>query len=148
MATIFSPLTTVAIFEISNEKMAQASGLINVIRQVGGSFGVAIFGTILTQRTIYHSQMYGEQVNQYSEAFKHAMTRLQYFAMNAVGGTIGESMMRAKVLIAAFIQKQAFIQAVDDVFFIASFVVLVSVIPVLFLHGRKKRSRLKMHGIE
>ena len=63
MGLLFSPLTTAAISEIANRQMAQASGLINVIRQIGGSFGVAIFGTILTRRTIFHASIYGEQLN-------------------------------------------------------------------------------------
>ena len=141
MALIFSPLTTIAISEISNQKMAQASGLINVIRQVGGSFGVAIFGTILTQRTIFHGQNYAEQLNQYSETFKQTMMQLQHFASQAVGGTVSDSIARAQGLIAAFVQQQAFIQAVDDVFLIASFILIVSVIPVFFL-----RSHLKKNG--
>lgn len=56
MGLIMSPLTTIAISEISNREMAQASGLVNVIRQVGGSVGVALFGSILTRRTILHGE--------------------------------------------------------------------------------------------
>ncbi len=138
MGLIFSPLTTISIADISNQKMAQASGLINVIRQIGGSFGVAIFGTILTQRTIYHATIYGEQVNQYSEAFKTTIMGLRHFAQHAVGGTISEAASRAQVLLGSFIQQQAFISAVDDVFLIAGFILLASLIPVFFLHGRKK----------
>ncbi len=138
MGLIFSPLTTIAIAEISNEKMAQASGLINVIRQIGGSFGVAIFGTLLTQRTIFHSAIYGEQINQYSEAFKQVMFKLQHFAQQATGGTFGQAAAKGQALIAMYIQNQAFIRAVDDVFLVAAFVLLFSMLPVLFLRSRKK----------
>ena len=148
MALIFSPLTTIAISEISNQKMAQASGLINVIRQVGGSFGVAIFGTILTQRTIFHGQNYAEQLNQYSETFKQTMMQLQHFASQAVGGTVSDSIARAQGLIAAFVQQQAFIQAVDDVFLIASFILIVSVIPVFFLRSHLKKNGRGMASLE
>ena len=148
MALIFSPLTTIAISEISNQKMAQASGLINVIRQVGGSFGVAIFGTILTQRTIFHGQNYAEQLNQYSETFKQTMMQLQYFASQSIGGTVSDSIARAQGLIAAFVQQQAFIQAVDDVFLIASFILIVSVIPVFFLRSHLKKNGRGMASLE
>jgi DHA2 family multidrug resistance protein len=142
MGLIFSPLTTIAISEIPNVKMAQASGLINVIRQIGGSFGVAIFGTVLTRRTILHAARYGEQTDQYSDIFRQTMTRLQHFAIDATGGTWGPSAAKAKSLIVQFIQKQAFIRAVDDVFFIAAIIVLTSVIPVFFLRSiRKTRSK-------
>jgi DHA2 family multidrug resistance protein len=148
MALIFSPLTTIAISEISNQKMAQASGLINVIRQVGGSFGVAIFGTILTQRTIFHGQNYAEQLNQYSETFKQTMMQLQHYASQAIGGTVSDSIARAQGLIAAFVQQQAFIQAVDDVFLIASFILIVSVIPVFFLRSHLKKNGRGMASLE
>jgi len=48
MGLLFSPLSALALTEISRTEMAQASGLMNVIRQVGGSFGVAILQTLLT----------------------------------------------------------------------------------------------------
>lgn len=141
MGLIFSPLTTIAISEISNQKMAQASGLINVIRQIGGSFGVAIFGTILTRRIIYHSAIYGQQLNPDSETFNQTIMRLQHFAVRTTGGTAGEAMTKAKVLIGSFIRNQSFIRAVDDVFLLAAIVLVVAVIPVFFLHKRSK-----MHG--
>jgi len=141
MGLIFSPLTTIAISEISNQKMAQASGLINVIRQIGGSFGVAIFGTILTRRIIYHSAMYGQQLNPGSETFNQTAMHLQHFAIRATGGTAGEGMTKAKALIGSFVHNQSFIQAVDDVFLLAAMVLVAAVIPVFFLHRRPK-----MHG--
>jgi DHA2 family multidrug resistance protein len=148
MALIFSPLTTIAISEISNQKMAQASGLINVIRQVGGSFGVAIFGTILTQRTLLHARNYGEQINQYSENYKQTLIHLQHFAAEVGGGTLGNSMARAQGLIVAFVQNQAFIQAVDDVFFIAAFVLLISVVPVFFLRSHLKKAKKTLTPVD
>jgi DHA2 family multidrug resistance protein len=143
MGLIMSPLVTIAISEITHEKMAQASGLINVIRQIGGSFGVALFGTLLTQRTIYHSAVYGQQLSAYSDSFKQTVLKLQNFATQTTGGSYSESLSKAKALIYTFVQNQAFIQAVDDVFLIAAVVVLLSVFPVFFLRIRKG-NRLKI----
>lgn len=148
MGLLFSPLTTIAIAEITNEKMAQASGLINVIRQIGGSFGVAIFGTILTRRVIYHSAMYGQQLNRYSESFKQTATRLQHFTARATGGTASEAMTKGKVLLASFVHNQGFIRAVDDVFLLAAIILLVAVVPVFFLRKRKEISGGKAVVIE
>jgi DHA2 family multidrug resistance protein len=140
MGLIFSPLTTVALSEIGNRQMAQASGLINVIRQIGGSIGVALFGTILTRRTIYHAEVYGSQLNSYSESYTNTMHRLSHFIIESAGGTVRDAAVKGESIIGMFVQKQAFVQAVDDVFLLAAFVLLISMVPVLFLRtkGRKK----------
>lgn len=143
MGLIMSPLATIAISEIAHEKMAQASGLINVIRQIGGSFGVALFGTLITRRTIFHSVTYGQQLSAYSDSFKQTILKLQNFAIQTTGGSYSEGLNKAKALIYTFVQNQAFIQAVDDVFLIAAVIVLFSVFPVFFLRIRKG-DRLKI----
>jgi MFS transporter, DHA2 family, multidrug resistance protein len=138
MGLLFSPITTMALMETPNRKIAQASGLINVIRQIGGSFGVATFGTLLTRRTIFHAATYGEQLNSGSASFRETMIRLQHFAIGATGGTTGLSMNKAQALLYSFVEKQAFIQGVDDVFYLAGIIVLFSVIPVMFIRVHKR----------
>jgi DHA2 family multidrug resistance protein len=148
MGLIMSPLATIAISEIAHEKMAQASGLINVIRQIGGSFGVALFGTILTQRTIFHSAIYGQQLSAYSDSFKQTILKLQNFAIQTTGGSLSEGLSKTKAIIFTFVQNQAFIQAVDDVFLIASIIVLASVVPALFLRTHRGKRRIKPRDTE
>jgi len=133
MGLLFSPLTTISLSEIENRQMAQASGLINVIRQIGGSFGVAIFGTVLTRRTIYHMALYG-QIDSQSPALSHVVSSLRYEMTRAMGGTAGEGVARAKALVASLIGQQAFVQAVTDVFFLAAIVLIVALVPIVFLH--------------
>jgi MFS transporter, DHA2 family, multidrug resistance protein len=135
---LMSPLTTIAISEIPNSKMAQASGLLNVIRQIGGSLGVALFGTILTRREIFHAAMYGQQIRQLSGTYQHTVQGLKHFAMLSVGGTLGTAAARAKALVAMDAQQQAFVSAVDDVFRLAFLVLLVSVVPVVFLRRHNR----------
>ncbi len=144
LGILFAPLTTLAISEISNRKMAQASGLFNVIRQIGGSFGVALFGTILTRKTIYHTDIYGQQMNTGSAIYKLTIMKLQHVAIDRVGGTLADGLARAKALLVMFINEQAFISAVDDVFLIAAVIIFVGAIPILFLRTRHmKEARLR-----
>jgi DHA2 family multidrug resistance protein len=148
MGLIFSPLTTIAISEITNRKMAQASGLINVIRQVGGSFGVAVFGSILTQRAMFHASMYGQQLQPDSPALISTITRLRYFAESAVGSTSLQATRQANALIYSFVGNQAFIQAVDDVFLIAAMTLIISIVPLLFLRGKHRKGSGRVTAAE
>ncbi len=143
MGVLFAPLMAMAISDISHQKMAQASGLLNVIRQIGGSFGVAIFGTLLTRRTIYHMTTYGSQVNANSDAFRETVIRLQSWAAHSAGSPAGEAAVQAKAQIGMFVANQAFIQAVDDVFLLAGIIVLVGVVPLLIIRTHKTGARLQ-----
>lgn len=139
MAFIFTPLNTLSLSEIPRERMAQASGLFNVIRQVGGSFGVAIMGTLLTNRTTFHATIYGESVNQASPVFRNVLLGLRTFAQQTVGGTLSLSSMRAEALLAYNVSQQAFVSAVDDDFLIASAITILCVVPLLFLRYKKRK---------
>ncbi len=143
MGVLFAPLMAMALSEISHQKMAQASGLLNVIRQIGGSFGVAIFGTILTRRTIYHVATYGGQVNAYSDTFKDTVTKLQSQAVHAAGSTTGVAAAQAKMQIGTFVANQAFIQAVDDVFLLAGVVIVIGVIPLFLIRTHRAGAHLR-----
>ncbi|HVO31945.1 MAG TPA: DHA2 family efflux MFS transporter permease subunit, partial [bacterium] len=49
MPLIFIPLSTLALANVPRPQMGQATGLYNLIRQLGGSFGVAAFAAMLTR---------------------------------------------------------------------------------------------------
>ena len=46
-ACLFVPLTTVALSNIPRQKMADATGLNSLLRQIGGAIGLAIFATLI-----------------------------------------------------------------------------------------------------
>ena len=120
MGFIFTPLSALALSEVPREKMAQASGLFNVLRQVGGSFGVAIMGTLLTDRTTFHLSNYGSSIDQSSPAVQNVLHDLKYFAVQSAGGSTSFSAMRAQALLALHVSQQAFVSAIDDDFFLAA----------------------------
>lgn len=140
MGWVFTPLSTIALSGIPRERMAQASGLYNVLRQIGGSFGVAIMGTLLTNRTVFHITSYGQAVNQYSPVTKNIVSGLSRFSQHAVGGTNAVSAMRADALVVYHLSQQAFVTAVDDDFFIAALITFLCVVPILFLRYKRKKA--------
>ena len=54
MGFIFIPLTTLTISGIGKEDMGNATSIYNLVRNLGGSFGVAITSTLLNRRTQFH----------------------------------------------------------------------------------------------
>ena len=53
---LFTPLNQVAFAALKGPEIQQGSGLISLMRQLGGSFGIAFLGTYLTNMTRFHNQ--------------------------------------------------------------------------------------------
>jgi MFS transporter, DHA2 family, multidrug resistance protein len=138
MGLIFTPLSTVMLLQIPREKMAQASGLSNTIRQLGGSLGVALLATLLTTRVNYHSQMYEQSINSKSQTYSNVSTNLTHQIMRNSGSSYINAMKQSQIAIVSNVSKQAYIQGIDDDFLIAAFITIIGGLPVVLLRTRKK----------
>ncbi|MFZ2325187.1 MAG: DHA2 family efflux MFS transporter permease subunit [Ignavibacteriaceae bacterium] len=148
LGMIFIPLSAVSLLSIPKHKIAQASGLFNTIRQVGGSFGVALLGSMLTRRTIFHMQAFSQTVDSNSPAFQNTVIHLKNHVMQSVGGSPAEITSRAKALIMLNLSSQSFIQGINDDFLVAALLTIILVIPVLFLKITRAKSLNKIEVIE
>ena len=148
LGMIFIPLTAIALLEMPKAKMAQASGLFNTIRQVGGSFGVAIFGTLLTQRINFHMANYSQAVNPGSAEYQQTLFNLQHFVQNTLGGSGKEVVSRANAMIAQNLTSQAFIQGINDDFLVSAVLTALLAIPLIFLKISKNKKREKIQTME
>jgi DHA2 family multidrug resistance protein len=138
MGLLFAPLSALALTGIPPERMAQASGMFNVIRQIGGSFGVAIFGAVMTSRIIHHAANFGAAIDPTSPILQMTLQRLQGFAQRAVGGTAAEAAARAKALVYAHVANQATVAAVDDDFLMATAITALCAVVLFFLRTPRK----------
>ena len=136
MGMAFTPLSTLALSELPPDRMAQASGMFNVIRQVGGSFGIALLGTLLTQRNLFHQAAIGEMVSVNSPVFQGTIAQIQQHATGSLGVTGSVAASGAHLAVVTRIVQEAFVSAIDDCFIFASIITAVGVIPILFLRRR------------
>jgi DHA2 family multidrug resistance protein len=143
MGIIFSPLSSMSLLTISREKMAQASGITNTIRQMGGSLGVAMFTTILNSRINFHSQMYGSAIQSGSQEFKNVAKDLTYFAQQHMGSNMAQAIQQSKYMLLSHVTKEAYIQGIDDDFWLAALITLVGLIPVLIMRSKNKNKSIK-----
>lgn len=143
MGLLFGPLTTISLLSIPRHKMAQASGISNVIRQVGGSFGVALLTSIFSTRIAFHSQLYGEALQSTSPVYQSVVSHLGSYVTTVTGNVGPNAVSQAKYILQSNLTRQAFIQSIDDDFLLAAIITLISAIPVFFLKGRKKKMQQK-----
>ena len=138
MGMIFTPLNSLALLNIPREQMAQASSIMNTMRQIGGSLGIAIFTTLLTARTNFHSQVYGQAINSQSEAFRDVTQNLAYHFQQTGGSSMTTAMQQSRMVIASHVNTQAFIDGINDDFWVACSITILGLIPILLMYSRRK----------
>ncbi len=129
-ACLFVPLSTVALSSIPRHKMADATGLNSVFRQVGGSIGLALGATLLTR---FGGQARLALVSHVTGADVAAVARIRQLTGGFIaGGLDGAAANEAALrVINATIERQAALLAFDRVFWIAG-LSFVFVLPLLF----------------
>lgn len=112
---IFIPITTASYDGVSSEKIDQASALINVARNVGGSIGVSLAQNVLAHRTQFHVSRLTEASTPSDINYQETLNRLiDYFMSLGSSATIAQR--QATEWIGRQLQAQASLLAYIDVF--------------------------------
>lgn len=112
---LFLPVTTASYDGVPPEKTNQASALINVARNIGGSMGVAVAQTLLAQRQQFHQSRLIEHAAPSDLGYQQtidAMTR--YF--QAQGSNASDAASQAVAWVGKTLQQQVDFLAYIDVF--------------------------------
>ena len=76
LSMLFVPLTTISMDPIPRERMGNATSLFNLMRNLGGSIGIAMTGTLLARKQQAYINVLGAHVNAYSPARAARSNRL------------------------------------------------------------------------
>jgi len=77
MALTFVPLTTVSMQAIPPERMGNATSLFNLMRNIGGSVGIAVTGTMLTRQRQAVGAVLGERITAYDPESQAMLAQLK-----------------------------------------------------------------------
>ena len=133
MGMLFAPLVALTLSTIPEAKLSQATGLFTVQRQIGAALGVALFETTFNFREVYQASAIGAVVDNTSPYFERIQDLLEASGIQQYGKNIFEAAVQAQNILMATVQKQIFIQAIDDSLLIAGLVTFFSIIPLFFL---------------
>lgn len=131
LACIFIPLSTVTLATIQRHKMSQATGLYNLIRQVGGSFGIAIFASLLSRFTTRNHSLLVSHLVDGDPAVMARIEGAKHLFMAHGSDTITAT-QQAYRLLDGMVSAQAAMLGFERTFFIAGLLFFVS-IPILLL---------------
>ena len=115
MPFMFIPVNSVAYTGLPLQKTSEASALINVARNLGGSVGVSLANTELVQRSQFHQARLVENMTPSSPAFQSTMHNLtQYFTQF---GSPAGAQGRAFGYIGQLVADQAALMGYIDIFY-------------------------------
>lgn len=74
---VFVPLTTLTMGTLSNDEIGNASGIYNLMRNTGGSFGIAAITTFLSRGSQQHQVPLSANLDQYNPAFQQTFEQIK-----------------------------------------------------------------------
>jgi DHA2 family multidrug resistance protein len=135
---LFVPVNVMAFGHVPRDKTNQASGLINLARNIGGSMGISFVTTMLYSRAAHHLGVLGGTAG--AAASLARGTALASASASQVAG-------KAQILMYQGLERQAMMLSFIDSFRILAVVALVAV-PLLLLLKRGKPSAPPAHAAE
>lgn len=131
MSCFFVPLTTLSMSGIPQEQIGNTTGIYNLIRNLGGSFGVAVSSTLLARRAQFHQFRMTEHLDFIDPYFRANLSSFTHFL---VGRGIPPSLGEQATLQGLYNQvlQQSMMLAFNDAFYVMFFFT-IAVIPLVFL---------------
>lgn len=141
-AFLFVPINVMAFSFVPPAKTNNASGFINLARNIGASTGISFVTTMLDRRAQFHQDRLIPHLAQSNAGYQAALSRLSHMLITR-GIDAAHALTGAQQLIYSQLQRQAMMLSFVDNFWIMS-VISLSVIPLLFLmkaaKGRGRRA--------
>jgi DHA2 family multidrug resistance protein len=136
LGLLFVPLTTMALSGLRGKDIPQGAGLTNMMRQLGGSFGVALVATFIQQRSWTHRSRLLDHVTTYDPELRQRLAAITSGLM-AKGSSLYDAQRQAYGAIEGMVMRQTFLLTYMDAFRIVGVFFLLC-IPLLLLFKRRQ----------
>jgi DHA2 family multidrug resistance protein len=135
---LFVPITNAAYVGLRPNESNQASALMNVSRNLGGTFGISFVQTMLLRRSQIHQARYVETLNPLNPNYAHALHQL---TRTLIGRGISQAhaMQAATAELYAMLQQQASMLSYVDVFHTLMWMVF-AVLPLVLLMQKPEKA--------
>ena len=129
---MFLPLSLATLGPLPKQDVSAGSGFYNLTRQLGGSVGIALLTTLLTQREAFHRAMLLDHVTPYDFVTNQRLDALTAAMQNQGSDTV-TAHQQALALISQIVSQQAAVLSFADIFRVVGVAFLCSLPLLLFL---------------
>ncbi|MGF7025028.1 DHA2 family efflux MFS transporter permease subunit [Sphingobacterium sp. HSC-15S19] len=137
-AFMMSPVIGLSVAGLTGRDLAQAAGLSNMLRQLGGAIGIAIINIFLNTRTMEVRNVLSANINEFNAMASEQIAGLSE-KLKEVGYAADESYMGAVQLLSQAVAKQQAVVAYCQGFFVMGMAVICCIPLILFLKGNKRK---------
>ncbi|QNB12971.1 MDR family MFS transporter [Paraburkholderia tropica] len=125
------PLNQASMAAVAREDSGDAAGLYNMARNLGGSVGLAIIGTLIDRRETFHTAMLRESISANSLIGQERLANgaASWFAQN---GDMAYSKMISLAQIASQIQQQSMVMTYSETFWVLG-IALAACVPLALM---------------
>ncbi len=136
LGLIFVPLTNLALADLPMSRIPNGTGLFNLMRQLGGSVGIALSATLLQRFTSIHRADLAANVTQYSEA---ARERIAAITQTLIGRGELPALAQTKAIgfVNGIVTRQAMMLSFEQLFLLFGAAFVLS-LPLLLLMHRSR----------
>jgi DHA2 family multidrug resistance protein len=135
LGLLFVPLTTLALSNLRGKDVASGAGLTNMMRQLGGSFGIALVTTFIQIRSWSHRGALLSHVSIYDAPVRERLAAMTQGFM-AKGASLFEAQRQAYAALEGAVVQQSLLLTYMDAFRVVG-VFFLCCIPLLLLFKRR-----------
>jgi DHA2 family multidrug resistance protein len=132
LAFLFVPITTVAYVGLPPGKNNNASALINLMRNLGGSFGISLAQAWLARRTQFHQARLVSHITPYNPQYQHTLQQITR-SLTHSSAAAAQTGRQAVGVIYSTVQQQATMMSYLDIFYLLACGALLMLLLVFLL---------------
>jgi DHA2 family multidrug resistance protein len=136
MGMLFIPITTLSLSTLKGRQIGEGAAFTGMMRQLGGSFGVAVIITFMANRLVLHESNIANHLSRFDPSVQGRIDAMQH-AFMAKGIPANIALQDAYKAMQGIVMKQASVLSYMDVFLYIGAMFLIFIPFVLMVKGNK-----------
>jgi DHA2 family multidrug resistance protein len=138
MGMLFIPITTLSLSTLKGRQIGEGAAFTGMMRQLGGSFGVAVIITFMSNRLVAHEANIANHLDKFNPAVQNRIAGMQHSFM-ANGKAPNIALQDAYQAMQGTVMKQASVLSYMDVFLYIGIMFLICIPFVLMVKGNREK---------
>ena len=136
LGLVFVPLTNLALSDLPMHRIPQGTGLFNLMRQLGGSIGIALSATLLPRFEAVNRAALAEHVSRYDPIARERLASLAN-SMASHGASPAVAQSQALAIVARQVERQALMLSFERIFVLFGLAFVVALPLLLLMRWRR-----------